>query len=234
MIALTGFLGGASGFGQALTAAPLLLLLGFPLGFVVTANLAITAVTRLSQTVRFRSDVSARRAGVLVVGSVPGLYLGVLVLTGVDESPIKLVAGVVVMVAAALMLRAAPPAPTSGSSGTVTFFSGLGGGFLASTTSLNGVVPVLLLARERAAPVGFMADLSFYYVVSSVLGLALLAVTGALSLPALFPAVALWLPGSLAGNYLGASLGSRLPERLFQRLTLWLAFLAGALTALSA
>jgi len=64
--------------------------------------------------------------------------------------------------------------------------------------------------------------------------LALLAFTGALSLPALFPAVAVWLPGSLAGNYLGASLGSRLPERLFRRLTLGLAFLAGALTAVSA
>ena len=232
VIALTGFLGGASGFGQALTAAPLLLLLGFPLGFVVTANLAITAVTRLSQTVRFRGDVSARRAGLLVVGSIPGLYLGVLVLTGVDESAIKLVAGVVVMVASALMLRSAP-APASGSSRGVTFLSGFGGGFLASTTSLN-VAPVLLLARERLAPVSFMADLSFYYVVSSVLGLALLAFTGALSLPALFPAVAVWLPGSLAGNYLGASLGSRLPERLFRRLTLGLAFLAGALTAVSA
>lgn len=233
VIALTGFLGGASGFGQALTAAPLLLLLGFPLGFVVTANLAITAVTRLSQTVRFRGDVSARRAGLLVVGSIPGLYLGVLVLTGVDESAIKLVAGVVVMVASALMLRSAP-APASGSSRGVTFLSGFGGGFLASTTSLNGVAAVLLLARERLAPVSFMADLSFYYVVSSVLGLALLAFTGALSLPALFPAVAVWLPGSLAGNYLGASLGSRLPERLFRRLTLGLAFLAGALTAVSA
>ena len=232
MIALTGFLGGASGFGQSLVAAPLLLLLGLPLGFVVTANLAITAVTRLSQTVRFRGHVSGRRAGLLVLGSVPGLYLGVLVLTGVDESAIKVVAGVVVMVASALMLGSAPP-PTSESSGAVTLLSGLGGGFLASTTSLNGVVPVLLLARERLAPVSFMADLSFYYVVSSLLGLALLALTGALAVTAL-PAVALWLPGSLAANHLGASLGSRLPEQLFQRLPLGLAFLAGALTAVSA
>ena len=177
--------------------------------------------------------MSRRRAGLLIAGSIPGLYLGVLVLTGVDESPIKLVAGVVVMIAAALMLRSAPE-PKGGSRRGATFLSGLGGGFLASTTSLNGVVPVLLLARERAAPVGFMADLSLYYVVSSVLGLALLAVTGALSFPALFPAVALWLPGSLAGNYLGASLGSRLPELLFQRLTLGLAFMAGALTVVSA
>ena len=234
MIALTGLLGGASGFGQSLTAAPLLLLLGFPLGFVVTTNLAITMLTRLSQTVRFRRQVSGRRAGPLVLGSIPGLYVGARVLTGVDESAIKLVAGVVVMVASALMLRSAPPPATSGLGRGATLASGFGGGLLASTTSLNGIVPVLMLARERVAPAAVMADLSFYYVVSSAIGLVLLAVTGALSMPALFPAVALWLPGSLAANYLGASLGSRLPERLFQRLTLGLAFLAGALTAVSA
>lgn len=57
------------------------------------------------------------------------------------------------------MLRSSPP-PSSVSSRAATSASGLGGGFLASTTSLNGVVPVLLLARERVAPGSFMADLS--------------------------------------------------------------------------
>ena len=42
------FLGGVTGFGYSLVATPLLLLLGFPLAFVVTANLALACVTRMS------------------------------------------------------------------------------------------------------------------------------------------------------------------------------------------
>ena len=38
------FLGGVTGFGYSLVAAPLLLLLGFPLPFVVTVNLALACV----------------------------------------------------------------------------------------------------------------------------------------------------------------------------------------------
>lgn len=234
IIALTGFLGGVSGFGQALVAAPLLLLAGLPLAFVVTATLAITALTRVSQAARFRRHISRGRVLMLVGGSVPGLYLGARVLARVDEGTVKLGAGLVVMAAAGLMLRrASRPFPASARPGA-TLFAGLGGGFLSSSTGLNGVVPVLLLAAERAAPLAFMADLSLYYVVSSVLALGALAWEGALVEEALYPAVALWLPGSLAGNFLGASLAGRLPAALFRRLTLGLALAAGALTAAGA
>ena len=37
----------------------------------------------------------------------------------------------------------------------------------ASSTSLNGVAPVLLLARDRASPRSFMADLALYFVASN-------------------------------------------------------------------
>ena len=40
------FLGGVTGFGYSLVATPLLLLLGFPLPFAVTVNLALAFVTR--------------------------------------------------------------------------------------------------------------------------------------------------------------------------------------------
>ena len=227
------FLGGVTGFGYSLVATPLLLLLGFPLAFVVTANLALACVTRMSVAYRFRADLKVRRAAGLIAGSVPGLWLGVAVLTTVDESKIKLGAGLVVMVAAVLLWRVAsapPPRPLPGA----PVAAGFAGGFLGAATSLNGVAPVLLLARDKAAPRSVLADLALYFVASNAIGLAILLAEGALDPDALFPAFLLWLPGSLAANWAGTAIGPRLPEADFRRITLAIVFVAGGVTALTA
>jgi uncharacterized protein len=227
------FLGGVTGFGYSLVATPLLLLIGFPLPFVVTANLALACVTRMSVAYRFREDANRRRAAGLIAGCIPGLWLGVLVLTTVEEETIKLAAGVVVMVAAVLLYRAvsAPPPPTVPGAPVV---AGLFGGFLGTATSLNGVAPVLLLARDKAAPRSVMADLALYFVASTAIGLLILALEGAIDEEALWPAFALWLPGSLIGNWVGTEVGPRLPEEAFRRITLAVVFVAGAVTAVTA
>ncbi len=232
-ILLASFLGGATGFGFALVATPLLLLIGFPLPFVITANLSLALVTRVMIVVRFHGDVAPPRVIGLILGAVPGLWIGTQVLTGVDESTIKLCAGVVVMAAALLLLRsmtAPPPKPIPGA----PLAAGFAGGFLGSTTSLNGVAPVLLLARDQVSPRSFIADLAVYFVVTNALALVLLALEGALARSALYPAFLLWLPGSLAGNWLGTVVGPRLPERTFRRITLLIVLVAGGVTALTA
>ncbi len=225
------FLGGVSGFGYSLVATPLLLLVGFSLPFVVTANLSLALITRLPVAVRFRREIVAARVGRLVAGSVPGLWLGTQLLTRVPETTIRVVAGVVVMVAAALLARAEsapPPRPMPGA----PLAAGFAGGLLGAATSLNGVAPVLLLARDGAAPRAFLANLALFFVASNAIALVLLLVEGALAEEAL-SAFALWLPGSLAGNAIGVALGPRLPEHAFRRLTLAVVFAAGAVTVVA-
>src|ERR687891_870245 len=196
VVAAASFLGGVTGFGYSLVATPLLLILGFPLPFVVTANLAIACVTRISVAYRFRSDARPGRAAGLIAGSVPGLWLGAVVLTTVDDATIKLGAGVVVMVAAVLLWRAVTEPPPRELPGAPVA-AGFAGGFLGASTSLNGVAPVLLLARDKAAPRSFLADLAVYFVASNAIGLLTLLLHDAIAEDALFPAFALWLPGSL-------------------------------------
>jgi uncharacterized membrane protein YfcA len=209
-VMLAAFLGGVTGFGYSLVATPLLLLIGFPLPYVVTANLAVALVTRISVAYRFRQSLSPRRVAALVGGSVPGLWLGVTVLRVVDPETIKVAAGIITMIAAVLLARsvAAPPPPrVPGAPVAAGFF----GGFLGASTSLNGVAPVLLLARDKASPRSFLADLAMYFVASNAIGLIVLAVQGALREDALTEAFLLWLPGSVIGNWLGTTLGPRLP-----------------------
>ena len=233
VVAAASFLGGVTGFGYSLVATPLLLLLGFDLPFVVTANLAVACITRISVAYRFRSDAKPGRAASLIAGSVPGLWLGAVVLTTVDVSTIKLGAGLVVMAAAVLLWRAVTAPPPRQLPGAPVA-AGFAGGFLGAATSLNGVAPVLLLARDKAEPRSVIADLALYFVASNAIGLAVLLAEGALESEALWPAFVLWLPGSVAGNWAGTVVGPRLPELGFRRLTLAIVFVAGAATALTA
>jgi uncharacterized membrane protein YfcA len=233
-VALASFLGGVTGFGYSLVATPLLLLDGYSLPFVVTANLALAFVTRLSVAYRFRHSAWPRRVAALIGGAVPGLWLGVLVLGAVDATTIKVAAGLATMIAAVLLARSVNAPPPRRTLPGAPAVAGFLGGFLGASTSLNGVAPVLLLARDKAAPRTFLADLAMYFVVSNGIGLLLLGIEGALREDALYPAFLLWLPGSLAGNWLGTVLGPRLPEAAFRRLTLAVVFVAGGVTAITA
>src|SRR3954470_760123 len=129
------FLGGVTGFGYSLVATPLLLLTGYPLRFVVTVNLALALVTRISVAVRFRRSASPRRVALLVGGAVPGLWLGSEVLHAVDPTDIKVAAGIVTMIAAALIARSVNAPPPRRTIPGAAAIAGFLGGFLGSSTS---------------------------------------------------------------------------------------------------
>ena len=233
VVALASALGGATGFGYGLVSTPLLVLSGFSLPFVVTANLTLSLLTRLTTAFRLRAHITWRRAALLIAGSVPGLYLGARTLTGVDPRPIKVAIGVLVMAVALLLARpstSTPPRPLPGAA----LGAGFAGGFLGAVTSLNGVAPALLLTRDRVRPVALIADLAAYFVLSNAIGLGILTATGGLSARALFPACALWVPGAVAGNFVGVALAPRVPEHWFRRLTLAVVVVAGAVTIATA
>ena len=231
-VAAAAFLGGVTGFGYSIVATPLLLAVGFSLPFVVTANLALALVTRVTVVVRLRRIVDWRRAALLVAGSVPGLYRGATMLRSVDPAPIIVGVGVLVIaLAIGLAVRKAAPrtAPIPGA----PVAAGFAGGFLGTVTSLNGVPPVLLLTREGVAARSFIADLATYFVASNAIGLVVLLGTGVISHRALFPAFVVWLPGSIAANALGVSFAPRLPEDWFRWLTLAIVFVTGIATLVS-
>jgi uncharacterized membrane protein YfcA len=226
-------LAGVSGFGFALTATPLLLMMGFSLPFVVTVNLMITLATRLSVAYQFRRAIDGGRVAKLLAGCIPGLYIGALVLDTVDATTIRIGAGAIVMLAAVLLARGTRN-PTRPMRSGLPLVAGALGGFLGTTTSMNGIPPVLLLARQRTPVRTFFADLAVYAVGSAALGLIVLAITAHLNGRAVAPAFVLWVPGALLGNFLGTSLALRISEARFRALVLGVAFLAGACSVATA
>jgi len=230
---LTATLGGITGFGASLLSTPTLLLLGLPLRSVVIVNLSIVLVTRAVTALRLREHVSLRRPALLVLGSIPGLYCGTLILGWVDVTFLKRFAGITIIVATLILIasmRRPPPARIPGA----PVIAGWLGGVLGATTSLNGIPPAILLARDRAAPRSFQADLAVYFACSNTIALVMLAARGAFVGHALVPVALVWMPGALLGNAIGTALGGRLPDRLFLYLAFALAGIAGTITAVTA
>lgn len=232
-IFLTATLGGITGFGASLLSTPTLLLLGLPLRSIVIVNLSIVLVTRGVTALRLREHLSPRRPALLILGSIPGLYCGTLLLGRVDATFLKRLAGITIIVATVVQIRSMqrPPPPRIPGAPVV---AGWLGGVLGATTSLNGIPPAILLARDRAAPRSFQADLALYFTCSNAIGLGVLAARGAFVGHALVPIALVWMPGALIGNALGTSFGGRLPDRLFLFLAFVLAGIAGTITAVTA
>ena len=155
-------------------------------------------------------------------------------LTTVAEPTIKLCAGLIVMGAAVLLWRsvsAPPPRPLPGA----PLAAGFAGGFLGAATSLNGIAPVLLLARDKAAPRSFLADLAVYFVASNAIGLLILLAherdRGGGALPRRSRCGC--RPRSPATGSARWSVRA-CPKAAFRRITLAIVFLAGAVTAFAA
>jgi uncharacterized protein len=232
-VLLAALLGGATGFGAGLVCVPLLLLIGFPLGEVVAANLAIGLLTRVVVAHRLREHIDRRRAAVLVLGSIPGIVLGHAIGHLIDQTALKVAAGLIAMAFAGYLLGRPSTAAATGSriGGLV---AGATGGFLATTISFNGVPPVLWLSRMDGPPLAFVADLAVYFVAGNLVAVPLLLLDGTVSAHRLGGLLLAWLPVSLAGNAVGLRLAGRLPDQVFRGVTLGLVIVAGAATVVTA
>jgi uncharacterized protein len=230
---LAALLGGGAGFGYALLAAPFLLMIGYAPPFVVTVNLTLGVLTRAAVVYRFRYYVTWRRIGILIAASFPGFIIGILALTRLDASVIRMATGIFAIVSAVGLVWSTSRPEKGRPIPAGTVLAGLIGGFLGTTTSLSGVPTAIYLIRERLEPIRFIADMAAFFVFANIVALVLMVIGGAFVTSALFPAALLWLPGALVGNLLGARIGSRLPSGIFRRFTLGVVFVAGIITVVT-
>ncbi|GAA1025082.1 MULTISPECIES: sulfite exporter TauE/SafE family protein [Amycolatopsis] len=231
-VAFAGFIGGLTGFGASLVGTPLLLLIGLPLPQVVVINLITTMITRLAVLHRERDHIAWRRVAILGAASLPGAAAGALTLHLLPPHALRILAGTVVVLSGLrLLLRPTQEAhPATPIKQTV---AGLLGGYLSTTTSLNGAPPAVLLASAKVPPRTFVGDLAGYFVVTNCLSLLLLVTAGQFDTTNLG-----WLPplvlAALAGNLLGGRLIGRVPRTVFDRAIVGLIVTSGLVTMISA
>ncbi|WP_027946884.1 sulfite exporter TauE/SafE family protein [Amycolatopsis taiwanensis] len=229
---LASVVGGATGFATSLLSTPVLLLLGFGVAEVVVVNLTATLVSRIAVLALRRHDVDWRGVGLLVGGSLPGAVTGAFTVGYLDQRVLKTVTGIVVAVLGVyLLLRRGQPASVPGRRAYLCV--GLAGGYLSTSTSLNGPPVALLLGRARPTPARFVADFAGYFVGTNAISLAVLGLHGRIPGAVLWPVLPLLVAAGVAGNQIGTRLADAIPREAFQLAVTCLVIVSGVVTAVS-
>jgi len=199
------------GFGEALVAVPLLafflpLTVAAPLGVLVSITVAIIVVVQDWEKIHLRS------AAWLVAATLPGIPLGLLLLTSSHQALVKGVLAVIIMGFAAYVLIGRMPPELHHDSRPWLFVCGLCAGILGGAFGMNGPPLVVYGSMRRWSAQQFRATLQAYFLPASVIGMAGYLVTGlwvhavtryyVLSLPLAIPAIWLgrWVNHRLAGD----------------------------------
>ncbi|CAN7502662.1 sulfite exporter TauE/SafE family protein [Rossellomorea sp. LjRoot5] len=211
----------STGFGFSIMATPFLLLL-YPPKEAIQINLILSLVISLALIVKIRRDIDFSLVKRFVVGSMPGLFLGILVFTLIDMSLLKVVISLVIILLTILLIMKFRIRQST----TRDFLAGGLSGVL--TTSIGMPGPPLLLyfsgtgTKKETLRGTTLAFYLFIYLVSLWIQVEVAGTTLTVwksSLQAL-PVVAI-------GLITGQALFSKINQKLFQIVTYVLLLFTG-------
>jgi uncharacterized membrane protein YfcA len=220
LIVLVGsFVQGAIGLGLGMFGAPLIALLEPEL--VPTLLLLLAVVISSGVMVAEWSHVSWRAIGWALPARIPGTVLGVWLATSFSHQALGILIAVVVLVAIALTVRTVEVDQTPANLFTAGFAAGTAG-----TAAAIGGPPMAIVMAHRP-PREVRGTLSVFFVVGSMMSLALFAVEGELPHATLVLS-GLYLPLVVIAFVAATLTHRRIPRDTFRRAVLALCGLSAA------
>lgn len=166
VVALAGCLQGSIGFGMALIAAPILVLIDprFVPGPLVSSSLVLCTLIAL----RDRAHVDFETVRFSMSGNAVGAFAGASVLALLDPRGFALLFGILVLLGVGLSAAGFQVAVNRGTA----LGAGTLGGFMSATSSIGG--PPMALVYQHEAADRFRGTLGIYFVFSNCVTLAAL------------------------------------------------------------
>ena len=204
-----GFVQSTAGFGFALLAVPLMALVVPPQTAVVIVFLHGT-VSSLLTAGRHQGHIDRTETWRLSTGAIVAMPLGALILVTASPGVLRICLGVATCTAAVWMLLPATKRRAVGEVRPVTTYGvGALSGVLNTALATNGP-PLVVYLRGRGLPTdAFRATISAVFTISNLVGLVILALSGAIHTVAvaafiltLVPALVGWAAGNAAAGRL--------------------------------
>ncbi len=218
-------IGSLTGFGYALLATPLLVLV-LPARTAVPLVLASSVVLLCMLVYEARADMDVRRIGRWALGAAPGMLIGGYVLSVVSDGHMRSVIGGITLAAAVVLwLRPSHPWrrewPGALAAGALS-------GVLAGASGMSGP-PVILFGLKQQWPHRVLrATLIGYFALVHMLALFVLGGMGMVD-ATLLESGSLVLPGVIAGLVFGLKWRNRVDQALFRYIALGLLGATGIL-----
>lgn len=217
VVTLAACLQGSIGFGMALVAAPILVLVDptlVPGPLIASALVLVTLVA-----IRDRAHADLRTVRFSMLGQAVGAYAGASVLARLDPRGFGILFGALVLLAVAISALGFHLRVTK----TSALSAGLLGGFMGATSSIGG--PPMALVYQHEGSARFRGTLSAYFIVSCVVSLTALAWVGRFGWHEVQQAMVL-VPGQVAGFLLSYPMTRLLRETSVRPFVLGLSALA--------
>lgn len=216
------FVQAIAGFGFGLMSMPLMTLAIEPSRAVVVSTLVSVCITTW-QSWAMRADAVRPVLKRMTIAAYVGMPLGLVVLTTVSDTALRLTLGVAVLIA--VVLLAANVSFHAGPRTDLT--AGFVSGILNTSLSTNGPPLVFALQARRMEAHHFRATISAVFALSNVFAITLFVASGKVTRDGLV-AAAFAAPSLLAGQALGFPLRKHVHGQRFRGLVLVLLTLAGA------
>jgi uncharacterized protein len=203
----------AFGFGEALIAVPLLaffipLKVAAPLGVLLSITIAAIVVAQDWKKIHLWS------ARWLVLATLPGIPLGLLLLTNRHQGMVKGVLAVILLAFSCYSLIGRAPLELRNDSKVWMVVCGLCAGILGGAFGMNGPPLVIYGTMRRWSAQHFRATLQAYFLPASILGMAGYLLDG-LWVPAVTRHYLLSLPVAVPAVFLGRFINHRLRGDVF-------------------
>jgi uncharacterized protein len=198
------------GFGMGMLAAPVVAIVDPAL--IPATLIMLATVLTLLVVIRERESIDMTGAGWALAGRVPGTVVGALLLAALPERALALMLAGVVLLGVVFTSAGWAPAPHRRN----LIAAGAASGVLGTATSIGG--PPMALVWQGTTGARLRGTMNGFFLIGSVLSVAVLAVTGAVGANTL-RAFALMSPAVVVG-YALSRLVNRVLDRRRQR---WLA-----------
>jgi hypothetical protein len=201
------------GFGEALIAVPLLALIvpvQIAAPFAVLLSITIAAIV----VVQDWRKIHAGSAGWLLAATVPGIPLGILLLTSVHPHAVKAGLAMVIMAFSGYFLLGRKPPQLFHDSRRWLLACGFFAGILGGAYGMNGPPLVIYGAMRRWSPQHFRATLQGYFLPAGIIAMAAYCLAG-LWVPAVTHYYLVSLPVAVPAIFLGRALNHRLRGDVF-------------------
>ena len=218
LIFIGAFIQSATGFGLAVVASPLLILLSpeYIPGPIIIVGLFLAIIN----TFKYRMTISIGGLKHAVIGRIPGTIAGAALLYYMDVVQLSLLLGVVVLMAVLISLLPVKLYPTPNRLMIAGFLSG----FLGTSSGIGGPPMALLLQHQQAHLI--RANLAAFFVVSCTMSLLVQIPIGYMSMAHVYLSLPL-LPASYLGYRVAMLFVDRLTQKMVRRMSLVLCSVAG-------
>jgi uncharacterized membrane protein YfcA len=219
---------GLAGFGAALVAMPLLVMV-MDIKIVTPLVALLTLTVNTLFLVRFRRSLRPGRVVPLLPGAAVGVPIGIFLLKNADPRPLELLLGGVLVAYAVFSLRRRHGGDSPAALGRPwALFLGLCSGCLGGAINTGGPPAVAYVVSQPWSKEEIHASLQFYFFLSGIFVVAAHALSG-LTTAATVRYYFLMLPALMAGSAVGSVLHRRTSGDLYRKVVFSLLLLLGAL-----